>query len=143
MNEVQEQSSQVLFVHLMHVLKKYTDVCVLMALLSDQADLKEVKTTAGEIALHKMHMKVPRLAVQRSFDRLSDLGLIDIRVHANTRTHVTVNRDAVLAFLRQPLPSRLPGLSAREFPFLEAWAADRAMAESLSPADESSAQVLQ
>jgi hypothetical protein len=143
MSKTMEASNQVLFIHLMHVLKKYTDVCVVMALLSDLADQREVKTTAGELALRKLETHISRKEVQRSFDRLSDLGLIDIRVHANTRTHVTVNREAVLSMLRLPLPNRLPGLSARELPFLEAWAADRATAESLSPVDEPSAPVLQ
>lgn len=132
-----------LFVELVHRLKKYSDAAVLNALLINGADEREYKTSAVKLALDVLLGAVGRRDVQRAFERLSDLGLIDIRVHANTRTHVTVNREAVLAFLRQPLPSRLPGLSAREFPFLEAWAADRAMAESLSPAEESSAQVLQ
>ncbi|RZS35501.1 hypothetical protein EV687_0569 [Corticibacter populi] len=45
---------------------------------------------------------------------------------------VAVNRDAVLDLLRQPLINafRLPGLSQKEFPFLDAWNADPQAMES-------------
>ena len=46
---------------------------------------------------------------------------IIVRVPHTSKTLVTVNRDAVLALLSQPLPERLPALSQKTFPFLDAW----------------------
>ncbi|MVT36623.1 hypothetical protein GO497_01130 [Acidovorax citrulli] len=60
----------------------------------------------------------------RAFDHLREMGLITTRVHKNTKTLITVDRIAVLDFLREPLPERLPALSKKQFAFLDAWAAD-------------------
>jgi hypothetical protein len=110
-----------LFVELVHRLQKHTDASVLSVLLADQADVVEVKTSAGRISMDRLGESISRLEVHRALKRLSDSGLISVRIHANTRTHVTVDRAAVLALLQKPLPPRLPGLVEREFPFLDVW----------------------
>lgn len=114
-------NSQNLFIELITRLKKYDDAAVLMILLAEHADVKEEKVTAGKLSLDRFQESIDRKNVQRAFARLSAAGLISIRIHANTRTHVTVHRDAVLALLREPLAPRLPGMVAREFPFLDVW----------------------
>ncbi|MDO5693869.1 MAG: hypothetical protein Q4G70_15555 [Pseudomonadota bacterium] len=57
--------------------------------------------------------------VQRALDRLAERGLIELRTHANYRTHIKVDRAAVEALLRTPVSDYLPGLRSTSFPFLE------------------------
>ena len=44
---------------------------------------------------------------------------MDIHVHANYRTHVKVDREAVKALLRTLVSPFLPGIRTDGFPFLE------------------------
>ena len=118
--------SKALFNELLHRLRKYedgkySDAMLLHYLLRQGADDAEFKTTAVKVALDALAGCLNRRDVQRSIVRLSQLGLISTRVHANTRTHFTVNREAVLALLAKPLPRNLPGIDERHFPFLDEW----------------------
>jgi hypothetical protein len=121
-------SSKELFNELLHRLHKfeqgkYSDAMLLHYLLRQGADDTEFKSTAVKVALDALAGCLNRRDVQRSIERLTQLGLIATRVHANTRTHFTVNRDAVLALLAKPLPRNLPGIDERHFGFLDEWKA--------------------
>lgn len=142
--------SKTLFNELLHRLTKYeggkySDAMLLHYLLRQGADDTEFKTTAVKVALDAMSGCLNRWDVQRSLGRLTNMGLISTRVHANTRTHFTVKRDAVLALLAKPLPRNLPGLDERSFPFLDEWAAAQSVdtsieADSETPVDIAVAQ---
>lgn len=133
--------SKALFNELLHRLRKhedgkYSDAMLLHYLLRQGADETEFKSTAVKVALDALAGCLNRWEVQRSIDRLSQLGLISTRVHANTRTHFTVNRGAVLALLAKPLPRNLPGIDERHFPFLDEWKAAQTTAGSADAANE-------
>lgn len=118
--------SKTLFNELLHRLTKYkngkySDAMLLHYLLRQGADKEEFKTTAIKVALDALAGCLNRGDVQRSIERLKQLGLISTRVHANTRTHFTVNREAVLELLSEPLPRNLPGIDERHFSFLDEW----------------------
>ena len=118
--------SKTLFNELLHRLckyegGKYSDAMLLHYLLRQGADEQEFKSTAVSIALDALSACVNRRDVQRSIERLTGMGLITTRVHANTRTHFSVNKAAVLALLSKPLPRNLPGLDERHFAFLDRW----------------------
>ena len=120
--------SKSLFNELLHRLckyedAKYSDAMLLHYLLRQGADVAELRTTAAKVAQDALSGCVNRRDVQRSIDRLTQLGLISTRVHANTRTHFKVNRDAVLTLLAKPLPRNLPGIDERPFSFLDEWQA--------------------
>lgn len=137
--------SKALFNELLHRLRKYedgkySDAMLLHYLLRQGADGTEFKTTAVKVALDALSGCINRRDVQRSIDRLTELGLISTRVHANTRTHFTVNREAVLTLLAKPLPRNLPGIDERHFPFLDEWVAAQSDPLCGDPANESSVQ---
>lgn len=98
---------------------------MLFSLLANHADVREYKTTAVKMSLDRLEGMLTRRAVQRTFLRLKARGLIKIRIQPNTATLVRVDRDAVLALLRTPMPDHIPGNDTRHFPFLDAWAADK------------------
>ncbi len=139
-------SSQ-LFVEILHRLHKYedgkySDALLLHYLLRQGAEEAEFKTTAVKVALDAMSGCINRRDVQRSIVRLTEMGLISTRVHANTRTHFSVNRDAVLALLARPLPRNLPGIDERFFPFLNDWHESQRAATSQHPSNEAPASRL-
>lgn len=118
--------SKTLFNELLHRLSKYeegkySDAMLLHYLLRQGADEQEFKSTAVKVALDALAGCINRWDVQRSIERLTKMGLIATRVHANTRTHLSVNPEAVLALLEKPLPRNLPGLDDRHFAFLDRW----------------------
>ncbi len=125
-------TSDRLFIELVHRLGHYADAMVLFALLKEQADIREFESTKPKIARRQLAGSVTEVGVRRSLERLQRRGLISVRTHANTRTHVAVARDAVLRLLRTPVGSMLPGSAALHFPFLEAWDADIAAARAAS-----------
>ena len=134
--------SKALFNELLHRLCKYedckySDAMLLHYLLRQGADGTELKTTAVKVALDALHGCINRRDVQRSVERLTKLELISTRVHANTRTHFSVNRQAVLALLEKPLPRNLPGIDERHFPFLDEWESLHSDALSADAANES------
>ncbi len=112
-------TSQQLFIELLHRLRKYSDAVVLHAVLQQHGDEVEFKTSKTQMALDLLGGRLESKQVQRAFNRLSDLGLMDIHVHANYRTHVKVDREAVKALLRTPVSPLLPGIRTDGFPFLE------------------------
>ncbi len=115
-----------LFIHLILQLRHFSDAAVLWLALKEHADVHEFKTSSTRVSSEKLAMTVDRKTVQRSFQRLADLGLIKVRIHSQTATHITVNRAAVLALLSKDLNEGLPGLNdGRDFPFLQAWAQDQ------------------
>lgn len=121
-----------LFAHLVQRLTRYEDAAVLWILLKEQADVREHSTTAWTIANEQLCETVSRAAVQRAIRRMQDQGLLATRTHKNTATLITVNREAVLQLLRQPMPERLPALSKKQFAFLDACAADAASSNPLT-----------
>lgn len=97
----------------------------MFALLSNHADVEEYRTTLTKMSLDRLEGMIDRLGVERALKRLKARGLIKIRIQPNTATLVRVDREAVLALLRKPMPDHIPGNSTRHFPFLDAWAADK------------------
>ena len=116
--------SERLFVELVHRVRHYADAMFLFGMLKEHADVREFESTRPKMSRRQMENMVTDREVRRSLERLQERGLIKVRTHANTRTHVAVNRDAVLDLLRQPVSPRLPGLHEFNFPFLDAWQAD-------------------
>lgn len=114
-----------LFIHLVLRLRHYPDAAVLWVLIKERADVKEFKTTSMLMSHIQLSGTIDRNAAKRAVKNLQALGLIDVRIHRKTATLVKVNRDAVLDLLNTELEERLPGLSKKVFPFLDAWAADR------------------
>ncbi|WP_084151377.1 hypothetical protein [Paracidovorax oryzae] len=110
-----------LFAQLVQRFQNYTDAAVLWVLLKEEADVREHSTTAGSMAHEQLCGTARPTTVQRSFQRLELMRFISVRTHKNTKTLITVDREAVLEFLRQPLAERLPALSDKQFSFLEAW----------------------
>lgn len=113
-----------LFVHLLLRLGHYADAAVLWVLIKERADVKELKTTSMLIANVQLSGMVDRWTARRSIKTLQERGLISVRIHRKTATLISVDRAAVLDFLRSPLDERLPGLSKKVFPFLDAWSLD-------------------
>lgn len=114
-------TNEQLFIHLLHRLQKYSDALVLHVLLQDHGDERRVRTTATKMALDSLRGQINRRQVQRAFERLESMGLINVMPQPNYRTLVTVNSDALLEFLNQdPLSGMLPGFRTNTFPFLDA-----------------------
>lgn len=91
-----------LFIALLHRLRRYPEAMVLYAALEQHADEREFKTTLTQMALDILGGQVDRYQVQRALGRLHEKGLVEIRTHANYRTHIKVDRGAVEALLRTP-----------------------------------------
>lgn len=108
-----------LFLEMLHRLKRYDDACVLYQLLMQWADKKEAKLSTTMIAFDFLAGQINAQQVRRALHRLQELGLIAVRTHANYRTLVTVDRQALTLFLGTPAASGLPGLQAETFPFLD------------------------
>ena len=120
------QGSELFLRFVLH-LRNYADAAVLWVALKERADIKEFRTTSMLMSHIDLCDTIDRSAAKRSFKRLAELGLIDLQIHPKTATKVIVNREAVLELLRGELDERLPGLDASvDFPFLQAWAEDRA-----------------
>lgn len=115
-----------LFKSLIQLMRSYADAAVLWILLKEEADVKEEGVTSGGLAEIQLCDTIDRKTAQRSIQRLRDMGFVTTRIHKNTKTLVTVNREAVLELLRKPIPERLPAVSKKQFAFLDAWNADRA-----------------
>lgn len=110
---------QRLFVELLHRLNRYPETLVLCAVIENGADSEEFKTTATKLSLDMLGGVIDKKQVQRALDRLQELGFMEVRVHANYRTHIKVDREAVQALLRTPVSDFLPGMREVSFPFLE------------------------
>ncbi len=112
-------NSQRLFVELIHRLHRYPEALVLCAVLENGADEQEFKTTATKLSLNALGGVIEKKQVQRALDRLQELGFVQVRIHANYRTHIKVDSEAVECLLRTPVSEFLPGMSDVSFPFLE------------------------
>jgi protein involved in temperature-dependent protein secretion len=111
-----------LFINLVYRLRSFPEAAVLWALLREQADDQEYITTAFRIT-DKVSQSIEAKTAQRTFQRLETKGLIEVRTHKNTATHVKVNREAVFALLETKLfPMFLPGQGKEhDLPFLAAF----------------------
>jgi hypothetical protein len=114
-----------LFVNLVLRLRHYADAAVLWILLKERADVKEFKTTTMLMSHVQLSGTIDRNTAHRAIRNLRALGLLEVRIHAKTATRIAINRQAVLDLLAPELEARLPGLSKKSFPFLDAWAADQ------------------
>jgi len=110
-----------LFAQLVQRFKSYEDAAVLWILLKEHADAREFSVSTYQFASEQLCDSINRRTVSRCIQRLQEMGFIEVRVIRNYQTRVKVNREAVLDFLRQPLPERLPACSKKTFPFLDAW----------------------
>ncbi|RCW66186.1 hypothetical protein DES41_111144 [Pseudorhodoferax soli] len=122
-----------LFIHLLLSLRHFADAAVLWVLLKERADVKEFTTTSMLMSHVQLSGVLDRNAAKRSFKSLQEQSLIHVRIHRKTATLVKVDRAAVLQLLRRPLDGRLPGLSAKLFPFLDAWSEERGRCSSGIP----------
>ncbi len=123
-NQGSPMTGNLLFAQLVQRFQNYADAAVLWVLLKEEADSREHESTVWRMASEQLCGTLSPKTAHRAFDHLREMGLISTRVHKNTKTLITVDRNAVLEFLRQPLPERLPALSQKRFAFLEVWAAD-------------------
>lgn len=124
--DIQMNNCNELFAQLVQRFRSYEDASVLWIFLKEHADVREYSESTYQIASTQLCDSMNRFAVSRSIQRLQKQGFIRVSVVRNSKTLVKVNREAVLEFLRQPLPARLPACSDKNFPFLEAWNADLA-----------------
>lgn len=108
-----------LVIQLLYRLPNPSDALTLHALLAQQADVDELRTSASRLSSHALRRMVSPSQVRHAFRVLEALELITVRVHPNYRTLVTVRRDAVLSLLHEPVSETLPGLSTEGFPFLD------------------------
>lgn len=113
-------TSSELFIEFLHRLQRYDDAAVLHAVLQEHADIKEFKTSATMISLNLLGGLVTKLQVQRSIERLKAVGLLATRAYPNYRTCISVDGDALRAFLVAPVSNNIPGLRTDSFPFLDA-----------------------
>ncbi|HRL52678.1 MAG TPA: hypothetical protein PK805_00400 [Acidovorax temperans] len=115
---MKQMTTQKFFIELLHQLKNYSDAAVLFTAIQQGAVLREFKVSTTTFALDLLGGCVNKWKVQRSLQRLSDLGVITLRIHENYRTHIKVDADAVRALLRRPLCEVLPGMRDESFEFL-------------------------
>ncbi len=118
------RNSPLLFVSLMYRMKSFRNVVVLMFLLEVEADKKEYACSIPVMANRYLGNQISRREAQKAVSDLEDIGLISLRVHANTKIYFKVNGDMVLSLLDQPLPEHMPGLEDLKFPFLEEWSSN-------------------
>lgn len=119
-----EMNANQLFAQLVQRFRSYSDASVLWILLKEHADVREISVTPSDLSTIELCNSLPRTTIQRTIQRLQELGFISVRSQKNTRTLITVHREVVLDFLRAPLPERLPAVSRKSFPFLNAWNED-------------------
>lgn len=115
-----KMTNQQLLLNLQHHLRRYDDAVVLYVCLQQAADVSEFKTTATQIAFDRLEGHLGKKQVQRSLERLAAIGVVEMRVHANYRTHISVDRHAVLTLLHQSISAYLPGLRDEAIPLLDA-----------------------
>ena len=119
-----------LFAHLVQRMRSYTDASILWIFLKEHADEKEYAVSVYKLAETQLCGDVSKDAAHRAIKKLQMLGFLNARVRRNSETLITVNREAVLELLRQPVPERMPAVSQKVFPFLDFWNADIAQRES-------------
>ncbi|MCR6480964.1 hypothetical protein NU688_32740 [Variovorax sp. ZS18.2.2] len=133
-------TSHDLFVALVLALKTVEEAAVLWLLLTEHADVAEFKSSYPRMAENGLRQLIDRKKVARAMTHLQHKGLVSVRVHANYRNHIRVDRVAVLALLRSGRADPLSNRSQRHYPFLDAWEADRAQhASGISAAAPSAA----
>ena len=118
-----------LFLHLVQRMKSYADASVLWVFLKEHADESEYSVSVYKLAEVQLCGEISKDAAHRSIKKLQMLGFLNVRVRKNSETLVTVNREAVLELLKQPVAERMPAVSKKVFPFLDAWNADMAQCE--------------
>lgn len=130
-----------LFAQLVQRMRSYTDASVLWIFLKEHADETEYAVSVYQLAETQLCGDISKDAAHRSIKKLQLLGYLSARVRRNSETLITVNRDAVLELLRQPVPVRMPAMSEKAFPFLDAWNADiqQRVAVAQSPDDSGTA----
>ena len=137
--DIEMNNCNELFAQLVQRFRSYEDASVLWIFLKEHADVREYAESTYQIASTQLCDFMNRFAVSRSIQRLQEQGFIQVSVVRNSKTLVNVNREALLEFLRQPLPARLPACSDKNFPFLEAWNTDLAVvaeaAKNAQPSD--------
>ncbi|GKS86960.1 hypothetical protein AVMA1855_22430 [Acidovorax sp. SUPP1855] len=116
-----KMTSDRLFVELLHRLGKYSDALILHTALKEEADVTEWRAATTQVAMYNLDGRINQRQVLRSLHRLAELGLVQLRTHAKTATLITVDRDAVMELLQQPVSSQLPGMRGKDFAFLQAW----------------------
>ena len=130
-----------LFAQLIQRIRSYNDSCVLWILLKEYADEKEYAVSVYQLSDVQLAGDLKKDAVHRSLQRLQELGFITIRVRHKSETLIKVDREAVLNLLRTPIAERLPAVSKKVFPFLDAWNADLARRESGAQTDGDSGAI--
>lgn len=125
-----------LFIELLHRLESYDDAVVLMVLLTLGADKLPIRATLGQFRQsHLGGMLTPnRVAV--AVEHLQNHGLLHmdmptVRLRRSRYGELSVDRDAVLALLRQPMvyTEHMPGISEAVIPLLRDAVLDTELAE--------------
>lgn len=132
-----------LFAQLIQRMRSYNDACLLWVLLKEHADEKEYAVSVYQLADVQLAGDIKKDAVHRSLQRLQALGFITIRIRHKSETLITVDRNAVLSLLRMPIAERLPAVSKKVFPFLDAWNSDIAQRDSGASQDSDDSKLSQ
>jgi hypothetical protein len=114
-----------LFIELLHRLDSYDDAVVLTVLLSLGADRVPIRSTLGQLRQNYLGGLLTPNRVSLAVDHLKAQGLLEVdaptvRLRRSRYGELSVNRDAVLALLRQPMvyAEHTPGLSEATIPLL-------------------------
>ena len=83
-------NSQQLFIELLHRLGKYSDACVVHALLAQGCDEMEYTTSIVKMSQNLFGGRIHRRQVQQAIARLSYEGLIEVRA-AGLQSHAFQN----------------------------------------------------
>ncbi len=122
-----------LFIELVHRLDSYDDAAVLTLLLSLGADRVPIRSTLGQLRQNYLGGLLTPNRVSLAVDHLKAHGLVEVdaptvRLRRSRYGELSVDRDAVLALLRQPMvyAEYTPGLSEAPIPLLRdaAWVAE-------------------
>ena len=132
-----------LFAQLIQRMRSYNDACLLWVLLKEHADEKEYAVSVYHLADVQLAGDIKKSAVHRSLQRLQELGFITTRIRHKSETLITVDRNAVLTLLRTPIAERLPAVSKKVFPFLDAWNSDIAQRDSGASQDSDDSKLSQ
>jgi hypothetical protein len=114
-----------LFIELLHRLESYDDAVVLMVLLALGADKLPIRATLGQFRQSHLGGMLTPNRVSLAVEHLQNQGLLrmempTVRLRRSRYGELSLDRDAVLALLRQPMvySELMPGISERVVPLL-------------------------
>jgi hypothetical protein len=114
-----------LFIELLHRLESYDDAVVLMALLALGADKLPIRATLGQFRQSHLGGMLTPNRVSLAVEHLQTQGLLQmdmptVRLRRSRYGELSIDREAVLALLRQPMvyTEHMPGITEAVIPLL-------------------------